>query len=140
MTSTDNDNETILGMIDCAGEKSRFYALFFTTNRIVIALTVSAVKLMVEPELTCELRSVERAKQLAAMTPDAILETDKSNFFIPYDAIASIRVKKGGFFSSTFIMIVIDNKKRKFSFPKREFDQCVDVLKKVIPDKLTILV
>jgi|GEM_PF-6861490 len=137
-----SSNETILGMIGSATYAEEYYSLFFTTTGIIRALTVSFVKnLFTMGRWWPQAMSMERARKLAVMTPDAIIQADKSNFYIPYTDIKSIIMKKGKlpiFFTNTYIMLVTDDEKYFFSLPRQIFDECARTVSKAIPDKLTI--
>jgi hypothetical protein len=134
-------NETILGMIGSATYAEEYYSLFFTTTGIIRALTVSFVKNLFTMGTWSQAMSMQRARKMAVMTPDAIIQADKSNFYIPYTDIKSIIMKKGKlpiFFTNTYIMLVTDDERYYFSLPRQIFDECVRTVSMAIPDKLTI--
>ena len=136
-----NSNEIILGMIGSATYAEKYYSLFFTTTGIIRALTVSFVKNLFIMGTWSQVMSMKRARKLSMMTPDAIIQADKSNFYIPYTDIKSIILKKGKlpiFFTNTYIMLVTDKEKYFFSLPRQIFDECARTISMAIPDKLTI--
>ena len=136
-----SSNEIILGMIGSATYAGEYYSLFFTTTGIIRALTVSAVKNLFTMGAWSQAMSMKRARKLAAMTPDAIIQDDKSNFYIPYTDIKLIIMKKGKlpiFFTNTYIVLVTDNGNYFFSLPRQIFDECVSAVSMAIPDKLAI--
>ena len=134
-------NEIILGMIGSATYAGEYYSLFFTTAGIIRARTVSAVKNLFTTGTWSQVMSMKRARKLAAMTPDAIIQDDKSNFYIPYHDIKLIIMKKGKlpiFFTNTYIVLVTDNGNYFFSLPRQLFDECVKAVSMAIQDKLAI--
>jgi len=136
-----SSNEIILGMIGAATYAGQYYSLFFTTSGIIRARTVSAVKNLFTMGTWSQVMSMKRASKLAAMTPDAIIQDDKSNFYIPYHDIKLIIMKKGKlpiFFTNTYIVLVTDKEKYFFSLPRQIFDECVSAVSMAIPGKLTI--
>ncbi len=136
-----NSTETILGMIGSATYAGEYYSLFFTTAGIIRARTVSAVKNLFTPGAWSQAMSMKRARKLAAMTPDAIIQDDKSNFYIPYHDIKLIIMKKGKlpiFFTNTYIVLVTENGNYFFSLPRQIFDECARTVSMAIPDKLAI--
>ena len=136
-----NSNEIILGMIGSATYAEEYYSLFFTTTGIIRALTVSFVKNLFTMGTWSQAMSMQRARKMAVMTPDAIIQADKSNFYIPYTDIKSIIMKKGKlpiFFTNTYIMLVTDKEKYFFSLPRQIFDECARTVSMAVPDKLTI--
>ena len=135
------NNETILGMIGAATYAGQYYSLFFTTSGIIRARTVSAVKNLFTMGMWSQVMSMKRARKLSMMTPDTIIQADKSNFYIPYTDIKSIIMKKGKlpiFFTNTYIMLVTDKENYFFSLPRQIFDECVSAVSMAIPGKLTI--
>jgi hypothetical protein len=136
-----NSTETILGMIGSATYAEEYYSLFFTTAGIIRARTVSAVKNLFTVGTWSQTMSMKKARKLAAMTPDAIIQDDKSNFYIPYTDIKLIIMKKGKlpiFFTNTYIVLVTDKEKYFFSLPRQIFDECARTVNMAIPDKLAI--
>jgi len=134
-------NETILGMIGSATYAEEYYSLFFTATGIIRALTVSFVKNLFTMGTWSQAMSMQRARRMAVMTPDAIIQADKSNFYIPYTDIKSIIMKKGKlpiFFTNTYIMLVTDDENYFFSLPRQIFDECARTVSMAVPDKLTI--
>src|SRR6267378_4543343 len=115
-----NSNEIILGMIGSATYAEEYYSLFFTTTGIIRALTVSFVKNLFTIGTWSQVMSMKKARKLSVMTPDAIIQADKSNFYIPYTDIKSIILKKGKlpiFFTNTYLVLVTDNGNYFFSLP-----------------------
>ena len=134
-------NEIILGTIESATYAGEYYSLFFTNAGIIRARTVSVVKNLFTTGVWSQAMSMKKARKLAAMEPDAIIQDDKSNFYIPYHDIKLIIMKKGKlpvFFTNTYIVLVTDNGNYFFSLPRQMFDECVRAVNMAIPDKLAI--
>lgn len=133
-------NEIILGMIESATYAEECYSLFFTNAGIIRARTVSAIKNLFAPGAWSYAMSMKKARKLAAMTPDAIIQDDKTNFYIPYHDIKLIIMKKGNFpiLTNTYIVLVTANGNYFFSLPRQIFDECVRAVNMAIPDKLAV--
>ena len=154
MTNTNGSNEPILARVDAAFDGMQYYSFFFTSTRMIRALTISMAKTFAmgkgQNTSWCESMSIDRANQLAVMTPDAILQADKSNYDVPYTDLKSIVMKKGTKLgtiaeimlgpscNNNYITFMVYDKKFKYYFPRQMFDECADALRKLIPDKITI--
>jgi hypothetical protein len=133
-----NLGNSILGVIGCAKDVWRYYALFFTVEGIIVALTWDKLSQLDTLDTTNgELESVPIAAQLATKSLDDILHADKSNFAIPYDTIRSIHVKKGKLVRDSRITIITDQKNYEYSFQEPSFKEVIDIVKKAVPNKLS---
>ena len=133
-------NEIILGTIESATYAGEYYSLFFTNAGIIRARTVSVVKNLFTTGVWSQAMSMKKARKLAAMEPDAIIQDDKTNFYIPYHDIKLIIMKKGNFpiLTNTYIVLVTANGNYFFSLPRQIFDECVRAVNMAIPDKLAV--
>ncbi len=132
-----NLGKSILGVIGSANDSIRYYALFFTIEGIIVALTWDKLSRFGTKDPNGELESVPIAAQLATKSLDDILHADKSNFAIPYDIIRSIHVKKGKLVRDSRITIITDQKNYEYSFQEPSFKEVIDMVKKAVPNKLS---
>lgn len=136
-----DSNETILGMIeDATTIDATFHTLFFTSSRIIIALTVSMAKVILSGSgnvTTLPMYwSQKRTRELAMMTPVEILQADKNNYYYPYTDIKSIILKKRRWLKS-IVTITLDDGEDTFFFT-HNFDEIFRMTSSSIPDKVIV--
>ena len=116
------------------GPKS--YAFLFTSNRLIGVrikrFTGRKTRKMVSRVLKKELKKVSF---------ESILKADKDNFEIPYSEITRIGMKKSSLadrYAGTLEIYTL-TKKDKFEITSgHDFEQCVEVVRSVLPEKLVI--
>lgn len=137
-----DSNETILGVInDARSIDLAYHAIFFTSKRVIIALTRSTVKVMLptggfNSKIHDKISSQKRAQELAMMMPVDILQADKSNYYISYTDIKSVILKKRRWLGS-IITIITDDEKYGFVFHDN-FDEGFRIVSSSIPDKVIV--
>ena len=136
-----NSSETIIGVIDDATSIDfTSHALFFTSTRIIIALTVGLAPAFMDwATLRGALRGSweqKRTRELAMMTPVGILQADKNNYYFSYTDIKSIILKKRRWRSSV-ITIILDDGEDTFFF-KHNFDEIFRIVSNSMPDKVIV--
>ena len=132
-----------------------YYRLIFTDQRIIQAITVSgastaskhipatlAAGFMVGSSIgnyfndRAEKKAIEVLKKL---DPDTILKRDESNFSIPYSNVKRILMEKFRHFHDGKITIFTTEKDYSYELRfERMFDDWVQVIKTVIPEKLEV--
>ena len=143
--------DEILGMIgNTEGRgKGRFmgkYALVFSSESVVAAkiggvLGATLGYYFGTTGLAIYNRSLsKRADELKDISIDEILKADKDNFMIPYRDITKVEMKKGGMLSPTRVTFLTKDKKYTFNLLKRKtFNDCVDLIKSILPDKVAVI-
>jgi hypothetical protein len=82
----------------------------------------------------------KKADELKDVSMDEILKADEDNFVMQYKDISKIEMKKGGIFSPTKITFSTKDKKYSFNLLKKEtFNDCVELIKSVLPNKTTVV-
>ncbi len=134
------NNKLILGIIGSASSRFRWFALLFTADGIILAVTKGAISSMTAGKWAfySKFDSNARARQLSQMTIEDILHDNKSNLFIPYNLIKSVTLKKGRLFFDPRMIIATDKKKYEYSFALQTFDAVLNMLNEIIPDKLNV--
>ncbi|MCX6672101.1 MAG: hypothetical protein NTX92_09305 [Euryarchaeota archaeon] len=123
---------------------AKMYALYFTTNRLIVAKTASGLALGVAFGMIG--RSIakrsgnKRSESLGELSPDSILSADKQNYDIPYSAISTVEMKKPSMISKCVLRIyTTDNKKHQFLLDdKNAFDDQYNLMNSVLSSKLTV--
>jgi len=142
-------DEKILGIIaptEGKGKGSAWggakkFALVFTSDRLIVAklagfLTLLGGALGGIGGLYDRMAS-KKPEELAGMTIEDILKTDKDNYAIPYSEIVKVEMKKGGFISSPGVFFNTAKKKHVFVFSKKDgYNNCLNLVSVTIPDKL----
>ncbi len=147
-------NEEMLGTIDLPSDHRMLY---FTPNRVIVAKTGgSAGWLFGAIGAAAEAyRETKKREELKKLSPESVLKADKNNFAIPYSSILRVEMKKKGIFGS--ICVIADQKfgrdmkKKKdktigrdvYRYEKRiakkGFEDCVDCVRSVLPEKVMVL-
>ena len=138
-------DEEILGVVENAVTWNYKYNLFLTTNRIVVAKIrgpkddlswllspmagIVADKLLKPEE--------KRRERLRGMSAEDILKADKGNFEIPYSEITKVEMKKFG--RRRDMRILTAMKEHKFFVNRDRFDEYVNIVRSILPDKLSVL-
>jgi hypothetical protein len=146
--------EEVLGIIDTG----RWYELlFFTQTRIVVAKTTRGGLgfLGVIGIAVADYSRKKKSDELKKLSLESVLEADKRNFFIPYSSIQKVEMKKRRTVSQ--INIIVDQKldrsmmKKKDKttgkdvywyerhFKKEKFEDHVNLVRSVLPDKVVVL-
>lgn len=82
----------------------------------------------------------KRADELKDISVDKVLNADRHNFRIPYQDITKIEMKKGGMLSPTRVTFLTKDKKYTFNLLKKNtFNDCIDLIKSILPDKVAVL-
>jgi len=138
-------SEEVLGVVENAVTWNYKYNLFFTSIRVIVAKIrgphddlawlLSPVAGVVADKL---LKPEERRKdRLRGMSAEAILKADKSNFAIPYSEITRVEMKKFG--TRRIMRILTDTKEHKFVVNRDRFDEYVNIVRSILPDKISVL-
>ena len=70
---------------------------------------------------------------------DDILEADEDNFFIEYQDISTVEMKKGGLLSPTSMRFKTPERDYQFNLiDRKRFDECVDNLNSILPGKVVV--
>jgi len=138
--------EEILGVIENALTWNYKYNIFLTPNRIVVAKIRGpsddlsylfggvVAGIVADKLLKPEEKRREKLKHLSA---EEILKADKSNFAIPYSEIVRVEMKHFG--TRRIMKILTNTKEHKFNlFPRDRFDEHVNLVHSIIPDKLSV--
>jgi hypothetical protein len=106
-------------------------ALFFTTNRLIIAETKDY-----------DYVYMNKPEKLKKLTPEKILRDNIRNRTIPYSDITKVNMKKGRKLSACKIEIFTDSEKLEYEilsgFMFREFQEQVNFVRSIFPDKLNV--
>ena len=124
------------------------YALLFTSDRMIVA--------KVGGQLTIDLGAfAKKAEELKEVSLESILKADKNNFEIPYSDIVNIEIKKSGWKDKIVanrlvpgVITVKGKEEHKFviaqikaeasKFKPQKFQECVDLLRSILPSKLSV--
>lgn len=134
-----------------------YYALFFTSRRLIAAKVGGQLKDMLGPVALREY--AEKAEELKEVSIESVLKADKDNFEIPYTDITHIEVKKAGWKDKlvsdmrTIGTITIKEKEEhKFQITRafivdpssptglkpQKLEDCIKVIRSVLSDKLSV--
>jgi hypothetical protein len=84
----------------------------------------------------------ERERTYMTTQPDDILAANKKNFAMSYSDIAKVEMKKPGLVRAGKITITTTTREKPYKYPLREgkerFDQHVDSVRSLLPDRLSI--
>jgi len=140
-------SEEILGRIEVADKWDNLLNLVFTSNRIIIARLVSGLGTALRGVTLGTLgwaltrrEKGEKREEYGRLSTESILKADKKNFAIPYVGIIKIEMKKPGTFSGGKIKIFTSDKTHEFTFKEKKelFDERVNLVRSVLPDKLSL--
>jgi len=133
-----------------------YYALLFTPKRLVAAKIGTQTKKMVGLALGGVLgyylagrgdKEKKEAEALQKASIKSILEADKDNFEIPYSEITRFEINKPTLGSRlmsdtgsiTGVIKIIGKNEQKFRIPSgQNFEDCVNIARSVLPDKLVV--
>ena len=148
--------EKILGVIRLRAGVRAPTALFFSSNRLIVAKTVGGkwrfalASFGVWGEDAADSRAKQKAEKLRELSPESILKADKNNFAIPYSDITKVEMKKGGRMRGSKLKVFTDTKKYDFRiFSKRalagfvyrehkEIEDQVNLVRSVLSDRLSV--
>ena len=123
------------------------YSLYFTNKRIIRALTFSAIKKVGTDQLGGKLFGGRmnkyfenrKDKSLRDLKPDEILNENKRNIEIPFSSIKLIKLDKPGRLKGAKIKIVTSDEEYSMNIKeKKEFDNHLELIKSLLPDKLEL--
>ena len=129
------------------------YALLFTSDKMIAAKVGGQAKefmLMIDPGAFAK-----KAEELKDVSLESILKADKDNFEIPYSDIVNIEIKKSGWKDKIAanrpvpgVITVKGKEEHKFliaqikaealKFKPQKFQECADLLRSILPSKLSI--
>ena len=109
------------------------YAFIFTRDRLVAAKIGGQSATVAQPE---------KLEELKSMPANAILETDKKNFEIPYDQISKLEVKKssiGGSGARSGVIKITAKEKEAYDIAAGQvYEDCVQIIQSAVPTKLEV--
>jgi len=138
---------------------SNHRTLHFTTNRVIVAKTGSALGASllfgaIGAGVAAH-REKKRREELEKLSPESVLKSDKSNFAIPYSGIVRVEMKKKRFSGSISLLadqkFGKDMKKKRDkatgedfygyekTIDKKSFEDNVNFLRSVLPSKVVML-
>ena len=114
--------------------------LYFTSNRLIIA-KIESKAARFDPTGVVGLVSLfkrgKKVRDLSKLSPEGILGAGTGNVAIPYVEITKVELFKK--MRGKKIRIITATEKREFWLSKpKEFEKCVDMLRPVLADKLSI--
>lgn len=114
--------------------------LYFTSNRLIRA-KIESKAARFDPTGVFDLVSLfkrgKKVRDLSKLSPEGILGADSGNFAIPYVEISKVELFKK--MRGKKIRITTATEKHEFWLSKpKEFEKCVDMLRPVLADKLSI--
>ena len=130
-----------------AGLISSTYSLYFTNKRIIRALTFSAGKKIGTFAMGGKLLGGtinkhfenKKAGNLIKLKPDEILNENKRNIEIPFSSIKLIKLDKPRRLKGAKIKIVTYDEEYSMNIKeKKEFDNYLELIKSLLPDKLEL--
>ena len=125
------------------------WVLIFTTTRVIASKLSGTfgVALSGLSGIIGELERADikkRAERFISEIPgveslDDILETDKDNFFIEYQDISTVEMKRGGLLSPTSMRFKTQERDYQFNLiDRKRFNECVDNLNSILPGKVVV--
>jgi hypothetical protein len=134
-----------------------YYALFFTSKRLIAAKVGGQLKDLLGPIALKEY--AEKAEELKKVSIESILKADKDNFEIPYIDITSIEVEKAGWkdklvsdFRSVGTITIKGKEEHRFQiatalridpstpsgWKPQKLEDCINVVRSALSDKLSV--
>jgi len=143
-------SDEILGRVEVADKEDNPRNLVFTSKRIIVALLVSELVAAVPVLSLLEMR--KRREEYGRLSAESILKADKGNFAIPYEEIVNVEMKRPSTFGKGKVMIfsnkilLSSGEETKipivllFTFKEKKnlFDERVNLVRSVLPDKLSV--
>jgi len=140
-------SEEILGRIEVAYKRDNLFNLVFTSKRIIVARLSSALLGLFETR--------KRQEEYGGTSAESILKADEMNFAIPYEEVVKVEMKRPSTFSRGKIKILAISKKfpdlpiakiiipvdvYEFTFKEEKnlFDERVNLVRSILPDKLSL--
>ena len=119
------------------------YALFFTTERLMV-VKLTGVKTILAEGFLGPLGNVisditsEKLKDLTGMSFDEVLKSDKDNFVLPYSEINKVAMRKGRIVKTWTTLIFTKKDKYNYVFYDEEtYGRFIEIVKRVMPEKLS---
>lgn len=119
------------------------YALFFTTERLMV-VKLTGVKTMLAEGFLGPLGNVysnitsKKLKDLTGMSFDEVLKSDKDNFILPYSEIIKVTIRKGKIVKTWTTIIFTKKDKYNYVFYNEEtYGRFIEIVKRVMPEKLS---
>jgi len=119
------------------------YALFFTTERLMV-VKLTGVKTMLAEGFLGPLGNVysnitsKKLKDLTGMSFDEVLKSDKDNFILPYSEIIKVTMRKGKIVKTWTTIIFTKKDKYNYVFYNEEtYGRFIEIVKRVMPEKLS---
>ncbi len=82
----------------------------------------------------------KKAEKPKEISTDDILKADSHSFMIPYRDITKVEMKKGGMlFPIKFTFLTAGNKFTFKLLDKNKFNDCVELMKSILPDKAEVV-
>jgi hypothetical protein len=143
----------MLGTIDLPSDHK---TLYFTPNRVIVAKTGGKAGYLfggIGAGITAY-REQKKREELRKLSPESVLRADKHNFAIPYSDILRVEMKKKRFSGSICLIAghkfgkdmkkkdkttAIDVYRYEKAIAKKGFEDCVDCVRSVLPEKLSII-
>lgn len=119
------------------------YALFFTTERLMV-VKLTGVKTMLAEGFLGPLGNVysnitsKKLKDLTGMSFDEVLKSDKDNFILHYSEIIKVTMRKGKIVKTWTTIIFTKKDKYNYVFYNEEtYGRFIEIVKRVMPEKLS---
>ena len=134
-------NEEILAVISTNEGK----ALFFTSNRVIIAKLASLGSILgmrlafgLVGEFLQRHKEAKKEEQLSEFSPESILKADKKNLEIPYTEITQVELFKK-WLVGKLLRITVGKTKRVFIVDKpKKLQDCANALRPILGDKMIV--
>ncbi len=115
--------------------------LYFTSNRLIIA-KIESKGARFDPTGVFDLVSLfkrgKKVRDLGKLSPEGILGADSRNFAIPYVEVSKVELFKKMLGKKIRITTATDEKHEFWLSKPKEFEKCVDMLRPLLGDKLSI--
>lgn len=140
-------SEEILGVVPHAfeGWGKTDIKLFFTSKRIVVAKVLAGDYFIREEVVLSKAYTQKRSTETGKLTPEAILGSDKKNYFLPYSHALKFVLKKPSTLRDGKIRVTTATSEKKFGISKigllkvNKYDfSFLDKLQEILGDKMMI--
>ncbi|UCF07717.1 MAG: hypothetical protein JSW28_08760 [Thermoplasmata archaeon] len=111
--------EYVLGLVNVYQGLGTRFALFFTSERVIVAKTGNYLNLLWGGVLGDALMNMRDADKKRGQVPEQILSANKKNYAIPYAAVLRFLVKKPTAFRTGKITIATPRGEYKFTIYNR---------------------